>query len=468
MNAHLILIIAYCLVLILMGLWIGRRVKSSGSFFVAERRLGAGLLFSTLLAANIGAGSTVGAAGLGFRDGLAAWWWVGSAGVGSILLGLWAGPRIWRIAKKHNLQTAGDFLEHRYGPAVRGVISSLLWVGTLAILAGQLIALAWVLNVVAGIPKIAGCLIGGLVMTVYFTAGGLLGSAWINMLQLAVLLLGFGAALPLILSAAGGWQGLQASLPAENLSFWHNGSSGWPYLILLAPAFIISPGLLQKIYGARDQGTVRRAVCLQGVALLIFALIPPLLGMAARVLYPDLEMREMALPTVLMNELPLWLGGLGLAAIVSAEISSADAILFMLATSLSKDLYQRFVNPDADDAQILKVARLAAVAGGVLGVGLAMLAESVVEVLRIFYGLLTVSLFVPVIAGLLQRRGGVAEALAAIAAGLLTTLSLHLALDELGSLSVWPVAAGLGAAVVLFLVVLWARALLKRPPDHTN
>ncbi len=454
MNTHLILIIAYSLILILVGLWIGRRVRSSGSFFVAERRLGAGLLFSTLLAANIGAGSTVGAAGLGYRDGLAAWWWVGAAGIGSILLGLWIGPRIWRIAKQHNLTTAGDFLEHRYGPAVRGVISSLLWVGTLAILAGQLIALAWVLNVVAGIPKIAGCLIGGLVMTVYFTAGGLLGSAWVNMLQLAILLVGFGAALPLALSAVGGWQGLQASLPAENLNFWHNGPSGWPILILVGPTFIISPGLLQKTYGARDESTVRRAVSLQGLVLLVFALIPALLGMAARVLYPQLEMQELALPSLLMNELPLWLGSLGLAAIVSAEISSADAILFMLATSLSKDLYQRFVKPEADDAQVLKVARLAAVAGGMLGVGLAIVAESVIGVLRIFYGLLTVSLFVPVVAGLLQRRGGVPEALAAIAAGVLTALSLHLAWDELGSLSVWPVAVGLGMAGLAFLVVL--------------
>lgn len=49
--------------------------------------LGPGLLCATRLASNIGAGSTVGASGLAYRDGLAACWWVGAAGVGSLALG---------------------------------------------------------------------------------------------------------------------------------------------------------------------------------------------------------------------------------------------------------------------------------------------------------------------------------------------------------------------------------------------
>ena len=67
---------------------------------MAGRALPALLLFATMLAANIGAGSTVGAASLGYRQGLSAWWWNGSAGIGSLLLAWWIGPRIWREAKR--------------------------------------------------------------------------------------------------------------------------------------------------------------------------------------------------------------------------------------------------------------------------------------------------------------------------------------------------------------------------------
>ena len=191
MNLHLGLLLAYGVLMVAIGLYIGRRVQSAGDFFVAGRKLGPGLLFATMVAANIGAGSTVGATGLGYRDGLSAWWWVGSAAMGSVVLAFAIGPRVWTIARDGDLRTVGDFLEQRYGRAVRAVITLLLWVGTLAILAGQLIALSWVLNVVAGVPKPIGCLVGGVIVTIYFTAGGLLTSAWVNLVQVVVKLLGF-------------------------------------------------------------------------------------------------------------------------------------------------------------------------------------------------------------------------------------------------------------------------------------
>src|SRR3954447_19068168 len=92
MNVHVLVLGIYSLVLMALGLWIGRRLRGASDFFVAGRRLGPGLLFSTLLAANIGAGSTVGATSRGYAGGIAAWWWVGSAAIGSPVLAVWGGP----------------------------------------------------------------------------------------------------------------------------------------------------------------------------------------------------------------------------------------------------------------------------------------------------------------------------------------------------------------------------------------
>lgn len=459
-NAHLLLLLGYSAGLILLGLWIGRRVGSSGAFFVAGRRLGPVLLFATVLAANIGAGSTVGAAGLGYRDGLAAWWWVGSAGIGTLFLALWLGPRIWRIARDRGLYTVGDYLEIRYGPSVRATVAILLWVGTLAILAGQLIAVAWILDVVAGVPKAWGCLIGGGVMTVYFTAGGLVTSAWVNLVQLVVLWGGFAVALPLVLSDVGGWSGVMQAAPttAESyFGFLRGGGSGWTYLILLAPAFIISPGLIQKVYGARDARAIRVGVGASAVALLVFAAVPPLLGMMAHAYAPALPQHELALPTVLTAGLPAAFGSLALAAVFSAEVSSADAILFMLSTSLSEDLYKRFVRPEASDARVLSVARTAAVAGGGLGVALAIVLPSVIASLTLFYTLLSVSLFVPVAVGIHTRRPGTPEALAAVAGGVGVVALMRLAALERG---VWNASTmGLIVSGVAFALVVVRRVV---------
>lgn len=430
----LALLLLYSAALIALGLWIGRKVRSTGAFFVAGRALGPGLIFATILAANIGAGSTVGAASRAWRDGFAAWWWVGSAGLGTILLGLWLGPRLWRLSQEHDLQTVGDLLELRYGAATRGIVAALLWVGTLAILGSQLMAVAWVLDVVAGIPRLWGCVLGGLVVTAYFYAGGLLTSAWVNLVQLVVLVAGFALALPFALAAAGGGAALLELQPtADYWGFTRGGASGWVYAPLLIPAFLVSPGLVQKCWGARSAAAVRQGVVAAGVALLAFSLLPTLLGMSARALHPHLEHPDLALPTLLVSDLPPWLGLLGLAAVFSAELSSADAILFMLATSLSRDLYRRFLRPQASDAEVLRVARLAAAAGGGLGVVLALKLPDVIAGLQIFYALLGVSLLVPVLVAVHGRwtdgsgrrsigRRELASALACVAVGVTTLL----------------------------------------------
>src|SRR3970282_1474603 len=98
--------------------------------------------------------------------------------------------------KQHGFYTTGDFLEFRYGSAVRAIITGLVCFGTLWILAAQLIAGAAIINVLTGAPRWAGSVIGGAIMTIYFTAGGLLGTAWVNSLQLVVMLLGFTLAVP--------------------------------------------------------------------------------------------------------------------------------------------------------------------------------------------------------------------------------------------------------------------------------
>ncbi len=213
MSLHLTLVIAYAVAITALGLWTARYIRTSGDFFVAGRALGPALVFSSMLAANIGAGATVGAAGLAYNDGVSAWWWSGSAGIGSLVLAFWVGPRLWRLAKAHDFFTTGDFLEFRYGPSVRAVIALLIALISLVILAAQLIAGAAIVSVITGAPRWVGAVVGGSVMTIYFAAGGLLGTAWVNTLQLVVMLVGFVAALPFVLGHVGGVGALTAAAP---------------------------------------------------------------------------------------------------------------------------------------------------------------------------------------------------------------------------------------------------------------
>jgi SSS family solute:Na+ symporter len=464
-NLQLALLLSYSALLIGLGLWIGRRVRGASDFFVAGRQLGPGLIFSTMLAANIGAGSTVNATALGYSSGLAAWWWVGSAALGSAVLAFWIGPAIRREAAACDLRTVGDYLEYRYGATVRALIAALLWIGSLFILAGQLFAMGVILETVADIPSWAGCAIGGVVITAYFTAGGLLTSAWVNMVQLTVKLSGFAIAVPLVLDRVGGIHALAMVRPDDHAywTFLRAGPPGVMYVALLTPAFIVSPGLLQKIFGARDDRAVRIGVGLNALGLLLYAGVPVVLGISARLLFPNLAIPDLALPTILMRGLPPVVGAFGLAAVFSAEVSAADAVLFMLTTSLSQDLYKRFVNPSAADARVLLVTRLTAVVSGIAGVALAIGLGSVLNALTIFYSLLGVSLFVPILAGLYVRRAGRTEALTAIACGVAGMVTVQFATAGRGIFGLTPALVGLMAASLGFVVVFVSRVRTYEP-----
>ncbi|MGH7618008.1 MAG: sodium:solute symporter family protein, partial [Gemmatimonadaceae bacterium] len=294
-----------------------------------------------------------------------------------------------------------------------------------------------------------------------FTAGGLLTSAYVNVVQLTVKLVGFAIAVPFALIAAGGWGAVHALQPTAD--YWNplsGGASGLVYLAMLGPAFVVAPGLLQKVYGARDDHAVRVGVGLNAVALMAYAFVPVLLGMIARVRFPNLPQPDLALPTLLRFGVPAGVGALGLAAVFSAELSAADAVLFMLTTSLSQDFYKRFINRGATDTQMLLVTRVTAVIAGALGVGVALVAAGVIDALSIFYTIMGVSLFVPVVAGLFSRRASTVDALAAIFTGVAIV----------GGLRVWhagkpvagftPAMAGLAGAIIAFIVVQSVRRVL--------
>ena len=463
MNVYLTILIVYSLALMALGLSIGRRVRGTADFFVAGRRLGPGLIFATMLAANIGAGSTVGATALGYTNGISAAWWVGSAGLGSLVLAFWIGPSMRRVAEAHDLRTVGDYLEHRYSAAVRTLAAAILWVGSLFILAGQLWAIGSIISAVTGAPPWIGCAIGGVVITVYFSAGGLLTAAWVNVVQLAVKMIGFAVALRWAVHAAGGLAGTPPGLPADYLTLWRAGSPGLSTLAILVPPFVVSPGLLQKIFGARDDAAVRVGVGLNALGLLLFAAVPAVLGILARAFFPDLPSADLALPTLLVRAVPPAVGAIGLAAVFSAEVSASDAILFMLTTSLSQDFYRRFINPTAGDRQVLRLARWTAVCGGAAGTALAIVLGSVVNALTIFYTLVGVSLFVPILAGLYVRRTSAAGALLTMIAGVAAAVTVHVLTGGRGFGLFSPAVAGLAAAIGVWVITLFVSKTHPRP-----
>jgi SSS family solute:Na+ symporter len=228
------------------------------------------------------------------------------------------------------------------------------------------------------------------------------------------------------------------------------------FVVLTAPSFLISPGLIQKAYAARSESALKVGIGLNALVLMSFAFVPVIFGMAARSAVPGIENPNDVLPALLMTALPPWLGALALSAVFSTEVDTCDTILFMLSTAISKDVYKRHINPTAGDAQLLRVARLSAVAGGAAGVVLSLVVGTVLGAVQIFYQVMVVTFFVPIVGGLYVRGMDTRAAAASIVAGL---IGLCAAWTFITPAFRWadPVLVGVFAAVAAAAVVVFAR-----------
>jgi SSS family solute:Na+ symporter len=319
---------------------------------------------------------------------------------------------------------------------------------------------------VAGIGKVTGILLGALVVVLYFGSGGLLSAAAVNIVQIGVKFVGFLLAVPFALSFVGGLDGLH-QMVAKNLAndmstaaYFSLDGMGFTmiagYFLMLTPSFFISPGLIGKVYGARDKRTVMIGAGLNALVQFLFAIVPVLLGMCAFAVFPELSERELALPVVMKELLPFWASAIALAAIFSAEVSAADAVLYMITTSFTKDLYKAFLRPEISDAALLKMSRMVSVAAGIIGVLIAIMLPNIITALSIFYSLMSVSLTAPLLFGLFSRRPDARAAFMSAIAGILTTVILQFGNQGQGFWLFNAQSTGIVIAISVMLIMMYA------------
>lgn len=144
------------------------QVRSLDDYLLAGRRSGTWLTAGTLAATVIGAGSTIGAAGVAFYAGLSAGWYLLSASIGLLVLGLTLAPALRRLS----LYTVPAFVELRYGPRA-GLLASVLGVASLVLfLSAQFYAMGALVAELTGVALGRAILVSSLVVVLYTWRGG--------------------------------------------------------------------------------------------------------------------------------------------------------------------------------------------------------------------------------------------------------------------------------------------------------
>jgi len=399
---ELIIIVIYFLVMIAIGMVSRREAKGADDFLVAGRKGSSLFVTGSLLATIVGGSATVGMAGLGFTQGLTGAWWLLVGSIGLVILGLFWAKKVREFA----LYTLPELVEKQYDRRVALATSLLIVIAWIGIVAGQIIAAGKILSVVG----IGNPLLWMVLFTIVFVAYTLLGGQYAiirtDTLQASIIFIGIFGGLALLLSNLGGWSGLKGSLSPEQfafpISFQFGGLELVKLLLLVGLTYVVGPDVYSRLFCAKDSKTARTSVFWAALFIIPLAFGITLIGMGASVLFPQIS-PEQAFPTVIKEILPPFMGGIVLAALLCAVMSSADTTLLSASTILVVDIVGWF-KPSLSQRKILSLSRWGIVVLGVCSLMLALMLKGVINSLLFAYTVYAAGVILPVIAGFYKRQ----------------------------------------------------------------
>jgi solute:Na+ symporter, SSS family len=452
----IVVLVLYFAVMVGAGYWGLRRARSADDYLVAGRRLGPFMYIGCLAAVVLGGASTIGGVALGYDYGISGMWLVFWIGMGVIALGILMSSRLSRLG----VYTVSEMLENRYGAASRLISAIIIAAYALMIAVTSTIAIGTVFNVVLPLSSSVAIVVAGGLVVAYSVAGGMWSITLTDIIQFCIMTVGiFFLLVPLAISAAGGFSGMQEALPA---SYFDITAIGWQtiftYFLLFFFGLMIGQDIWQRVFTARSPAIARWGSVAAGVYCLLYALAGALVGTAARVILPDLGSSDNAFARIATETLPVGITGLVLAAALAAVMSTASAGLLASSTLLANDVYAGFI-ARGDHNKVL-VSRVTTLLVGIVVLVISLIVSDVVGALTVAYDLLSGALFVPIVGALFWRRATTAGALASMSAGSVVVV-IFMVLD--GLFANTPIIWGMLASLVVFVVV---SLLTPRPSEE--
>lgn len=470
----------YLAAMLAFGWWGKSRTKNSSDYLVAGRRLGPFLYTGTMAAVVLGGASTVGGVGLGYKWGISGMWLVVAIGAGVILLSVFFAPTLQKL----KVFTVSQMLSLRYGSAAATNTSGIVMLAyTLMLCATSTSAYATIFVVLFGWEKWIAIAIGGAIVVVYSTIGGMWSITLADQVQFIIKTIGiFALMLPFSMHAAGGLDGIRERVDAEFFSFAGIGlQSIITYFVVYTLGLLIGQDIWQRVFTAKTPKVARWGGMTAGIYCIFYGAAGAMIGMAAKVALPDIagaaDNKDVVYAEVATQLLPVAVGGLVMAAAVAAMMSTASGALIAAATVARTDVTpfvaswfgkQIHVNSDENPEHDVRANRIWVMLLGVVTVTLAILVDDVVAALTIAYDILVGGLLVAIIGGLLWKRGNGVGATASMAAGSLVTLGTMIILEIQaenkfdGVYANEPIYYGLIASAVAFIAV----SLLTKSTDR--
>ncbi len=409
------------------SLYASRHERTDEDYFLAGRGLTWPLIGISLIASNISTEQFVGMAGAGFGQAglaIASYEWVAAATLVFVALVLL--PRFLRLG----IYTMPEFLEHRYGPVPRTIMAVYMLAAYVGVaIAAVLYSGAIGLEAIFGLDVVAGIWLIGALAGAYTVYGGLKAVVWSDLLQGTALLVGGAIVAVVGLGYVGGLRAFLSVNEAKLHLVLPAGHPDLPWTALLLGIWIpnvfywgFNQFITQRTLAARTLADGQRGILFAAGLKLVVPFIVVFPGIMAFQLFgAEIDHGDQAYPVLISRLLPAGLRGVLFAALFGAVMSSLDSMLNSASTIFTMDVVKRWVRPNAQPADLVRVGRVTTAVLVVLGCLLAPLPGrfgGVFQYIQLVWGFISPGVVAVFLVGLVVPRAPAAAATAALAAGL--------------------------------------------------
>ncbi len=434
-----VVIVVYLFGITLIGFWAVRKVRSSASFFIGDRKFGKVMMAFFMFGSGTHSDQAVSVAAKTYSSGASGIWYQ--------WLGLFVTPFFWLIApffRRMRAVTTGDYFEIRYGRSVSGLYAAMGILPLLVAIGVMLKGSGAMVEAVSGgaISSKLAIVAMTVIFLIYGIAGGLSAAIATNFVQgILTIVLSF-LILPFALAKVGGMSGLRQSISdPDMLSLVSPGEITLFYIIIIAfnalVGWVTMAETMANCAAGKTEMEGRIGVTAGIFGKRICTIAWMLTGLCAVVMYtqladPDLAYGKMARD--LLPDIAPGLIGLFIACMLASVMSTCDSLMVVASALFTENIYKKFFVVGKDDKHYTFIGRIASALVVILGIFVAFNLQSVVKGLE-FYWMVSALMGIAFWISLFWRRATVAGAWA----GTLTSLGVFLFTSKIafGSFVLW-------------------------------
>ena len=367
------LIFVYLVFTLILGLVANRKLEIDlDDFLLYGRQAGFVVLYLTLVSTYFSAFAFLGSSGFFYTHGVGFWaagTWTAMTGVTTYTVG----SRVWVLGKRFGYITPADMLADFYeSEIVRVVVAIVSVLFTILYIQVQALGLGYIISIASDgyIPRQLGTAILLMVAVLYLIIGGLRAVYWTDVLQgVWMYITIWVGALMLSYKLFGGplqlWRQVAAERPdlltLPGPKGFFTPGMWFGMTIVLSVGVVIQPQMMIRYYTAASARTIKWLGATIPIYFMTLYIPAALIGLGGALIIPEMEKPDRIFPVLLFRYTPPWFTGIVLAGAVSAAMSTLDSILHANMTVLTRDIYQRYIRPQASQAHYVWIGRFIAV-----------------------------------------------------------------------------------------------------------